>query len=170
MGLEYLYKKEGKRCWKVFFTSSTSSSISTLQSNHQPFQQTPPHHITTTTTTITKMHFSLPTLLLAASSTLTSASPLAPRQTPTSCPIVQEGDYIWKLSSFWARKLDGKNINSIGFNIKATNEGTLDFTCSASADTVEDGKFYQCGENSLIWFAFQADRNGVLIRQDVSDR
>ncbi|KAH7073319.1 hypothetical protein FB567DRAFT_537501 [Paraphoma chrysanthemicola] len=114
------------------------------------------------------MQFTTTALALLTATGLTAAAPLTSRQTET-CPVVQQGDYVWKISNFYARKPDGKKINSIGFNIKATNEGTLDFNCSASADTVEDNKFYQCGENSFIYFAFQSDRSGLLLRQDVSD-
>ncbi|KAF1932560.1 Alt a 1 major allergen [Didymella exigua CBS 183.55] len=94
------------------------------------------------------------------------AAPLEARQ--DNCPVVQQGDYVWKISNFTARKLDGKTISSLSFNIKATNAGTLDFDCS-SASNVEDGKFYQCGDNSFIYFAYQADRNGLILKQDVSD-
>jgi hypothetical protein len=139
---------------------------------HSPTDHT--HKSTTTnsntTATTTKMQFTTAALSLLAASGLASAAPLTSRQDTSTCPVVQTGDYVWKLSEFYARKPDGKKINSIGFNIKATNEGTLDFNCSASADTIEDNKLYQCGENSGIWFSFQSDRNGLVLRQDVSDR
>ncbi|KAF2823237.1 hypothetical protein CC86DRAFT_298700 [Ophiobolus disseminans] len=112
------------------------------------------------------MHFSTTALSLLAATTLSSAAPLTSRQDTTATP---SGDYIWKISNLYLRKPDGKKINSIGFNIKATNAGTLDFDCAASADTIEDNKLYQCGENSGIWFSFQSDRNGLVLRQDVSE-
>ncbi|KAF1944388.1 Alt a 1 major allergen, partial [Clathrospora elynae] len=100
---------------------------------------------------------------------LSAAAPLDTRQTTAPCPVTTEGDYVWKISKFWARKLDGKNINSLEFNISATNNGTLDFQCAASAANVDDGKFHSCGENSFIEFAFQGDRSGLLLKQNVSD-
>ncbi|KAJ4313518.1 Major allergen Alt a 1 [Neodidymelliopsis sp. IMI 364377] len=112
------------------------------------------------------MQFKIIAASLLASAGLSMAAPLETRT--ETCPVVQEGDYVWKLDNFTARKLDGKNIDSLTFNIKATNGGTLDFDCSAS-DGVEDGKFYSCGTNSFISFAFQADRSGLLLKQDVSD-
>lgn len=114
------------------------------------------------------MQFKYLTASFLATISLSSAAPLEARQ--DTCPVVQSGDYVWKISEFYSRKLDGKTISSLGFNIKATNEGTLDFNCSASQGTnIENGKFYQCGENSFIWFAWQDDRGGLLLRQDVSD-
>src|SRR5690242_1599818 len=112
------------------------------------------------------MQFKVLAASLLASAGLSMAAPLEVRT--ETCPVVQQGDYIWKIDNFYARKLDGKTISSLQFNIKATNEGTLDFDCKSSGN-VEDGKFYQCGENSFIYFAWQADRNGLLLRQDVSD-
>jgi hypothetical protein len=112
------------------------------------------------------MQFKVIAASLLASAGLSMAAPLETRA--ETCPVVQEGDYVWKLDNFSARKLDGKNIDSLTFNIKATNTGTLDFDCSVS-NGVEDGKFYSCGTNSGIFFAFQADRSGLLLRQDVSD-
>ncbi|KAF2025631.1 Alternaria Alternata allergen Alt A 1 [Setomelanomma holmii] len=113
------------------------------------------------------MQLTTTALAFLTATSLTAAAPLTSRQ--ETCPVVQSGDYVWKISEFYARKPDGKSINSIGFNIKATNAGTLDFNCSASADTVADDTFYECGENSQIYFAFQSDRNGLLLKQKVSD-
>lgn len=112
------------------------------------------------------MQFKIIAASLLASAGLSMAAPLAARE--ETCPVVQQGDYVWKIDNFYARKLDGKAVSSLSFNIKATNGGTLDFDCS-STNAVEDGKYYQCGENSFIYFAYQADRSGLLLRQDVSD-
>lgn len=112
------------------------------------------------------MQFKVLAASLLASAGLSMAAPLEARA--ETCPVVQQGDYVWKIDNFYARKLDGKTISSLEFNIKATNKGTLDFNCTSSGN-VEDGKLYQCGENSGIYFAWQADRNGLLLRQDVSD-
>jgi hypothetical protein len=115
------------------------------------------------------MYFSTILSLLAAAG-LSTAAPLDTRQTDsTLCPVAQQGDYIWKISKFYARKLDGKSISSIDFYISATNNGTLDFQCASSAAPIEDSKFYACGENSLIQFAWQSDRNGLVLKQNVSD-
>ncbi|CAO2654605.1 Nn.00g113380.m01.CDS01 [Neocucurbitaria sp. VM-36] len=116
------------------------------------------------------MQFTLPALSVLLAAGLSAAAPLESRQDSTTCPVVQTGDYIWKLDNLSLRKPDGKSINSLTFNVKATNGGTADFDCSVQAEPVEDSKFYQCGENSFIWFAWQADRNGLLLRQDVSDK
>lgn len=115
------------------------------------------------------MQFTIAALSLLIAAGFSTAAPLEARQYTTTCPVVQEGDYVWNIDNFYARKPDGKKINSIGFNIKATNKGTLDFNCSASADVIEDGKFYSCGENSFMYFAYRQDRSGLLLRQDVSD-
>merc|ERR1711874_531183 len=136
---------------------STTLSIPTLPS--------PPQ--TTPTSTI-KMQFTILASLLAASG-LVAASPLSTRA-ESPCPVVKQGDYVWKISEFSGRKPEGKDYNRIGFNIKATNEGTLDFDCSVAADKIEDGKFYQCDKNdSSFSFAFNSDRSGLLLKQKVSD-
>lgn len=106
---------------------------------------------------------------MLAAAGIASAAPFESRQATPECPVVKTGDYVWQISKFYARKPEGVKINSISFNVKATNGGTADFTCSAQADVVEDGKFYQCGENSFIWFAFQNDRSGLILQQSVSD-
>jgi hypothetical protein len=117
------------------------------------------------------MQFTTTIVSLLAAASFSAAAPLETRQTDsTPCPVVQEGDYVWKISKFYSRKPEGTYINSIDFNISATNNGTLDFQCAASADKIEDGKYYKCGENSFISFAFQSDRNGLLLKQDVSDK
>lgn len=108
--------------------------------------------------------------LISAASTI-SAAPLTSRtDSTTTCPVTQEGDYVWKISEFFSRQPNGigKGISALGFNIKATNGGTLDFNC-ASSKTVEDNTFYPCGETSFISFAWSSDRNGLLIKQGVSD-
>ena len=114
------------------------------------------------------MQFTTITALFAAAG-LAAAAPFEARQADASCPVSTQGDYVWKISEFSGRKPEGTYYNSLSFNIKATNKGTLDFTCSAQADKLEDDKFYSCGENSFMSFAFQSDRNGLLFRQDVSD-
>ncbi|KAF2845476.1 hypothetical protein T440DRAFT_407891 [Plenodomus tracheiphilus IPT5] len=116
------------------------------------------------------MQFTTLAASLLAVAGLSAAAPLDARTTTAdTCPVVQAGDYVWKISDFYARKPDGKKINSISFNIKATNGGTLDFTCGAQADTIVDDQWYSCGENSFMWFAYQSDRSGLLLQQSVSD-
>jgi hypothetical protein len=100
---------------------------------------------------------------------LAAAAPLSSRQTDASCPVSTQGDYVWKISEFYGRKPEGKDYNHVEFNIKATNNGTLDFTCGASAEPIVDGQYYSCGGNSLMSFAFQSDRSGLLLKQEVSD-
>lgn len=112
------------------------------------------------------MQFKIIAASLLASAGISMAAPLETRA--DTCPVVQQGDYVWKIDNFYARKLDGKTISSLQFNVKATNGGTADFNCTSS-ENVENGKFYQCGENSFIYWAFQDDRSGLLLRQDVSD-
>jgi hypothetical protein len=88
---------------------------------------------------------------------------------------VQEGDYIWKISDFSSRKPNGTDLSSISFNISATNSGTLDFQCGTFTEdnsVLEEGNLYKCGENSLIFFAFQSDglsSTRILLKQKVSD-
>lgn len=115
------------------------------------------------------MQFS--TLLLSTLATLATASPLIPRQ--DTCPVVTTGDYIWKIDNLYIRKLDGKSTSTIGFDILATNGGTLNFTCTpydiasntAVTTNIQDSTLYSCGENSFIDFAWQSDRNGLLLKQ-----
>lgn len=119
------------------------------------------------------MHFS--TIILSTLAVVASASPLTPRQ--DTCPVVTTGDYIWKIDNLYIRKLDGKSVSTIGFDILATNGGTLNFTCTpydkttnqAVTTNIVDSTLYSCGENSFIDFAWQSDRNGLLLKQDVSD-
>lgn len=112
------------------------------------------------------MQFKVIAASLLASAGLSMAAPLEVRA--EICPVVQEGGYIWKIDNFYARKLDGKSISSIEFNIKATNNGTLDFDCTYG-NPVEEGKFYPCDSSNLIQFAYQDDRSGLLLKQHVSD-
>jgi hypothetical protein len=109
-------------------------------------------------------------LALLSAAITSSAAPLIPRtNSTTTCPVTQEGDYVWKISEFFSRQPNGigKGISALGFNVKATNGGTLDFNCSSST-AVEDNKFYSCGETSFISFAWSSDRNGLVIKQHVS--
>ena len=110
------------------------------------------------------MQFTIFATSLLAAAGISAASPIEARQTPP--PVVTQGDYIWKISDFTARKLNGVDISSLSFNIKATNGGTLDFICSASGN-ITANNFYECG--LTIQFTYQDDRNGLLLRQDVSD-
>lgn len=112
------------------------------------------------------MQFTTIAASLLAVAGLSTASPLQTRQTDAA--TTPSGDYIWKISNFTARKLNGKDVDAVSFNIQATNGGTLDFTCS-STNGVSPDQFYQCGENSFIWFSYQDDRSGLLLRQDVSN-
>jgi hypothetical protein len=106
----------------------------------------------------------------SAPSTTSDSTPIS-----TPCSVVQEGDYIWKISEFSCRKPNGTDLSSISFNISATNNGTLDFQCGTSTEdnsVLEEGKYYSCGESSLISFAFESDglsSTRILIKQDVSD-
>jgi hypothetical protein len=111
------------------------------------------------------MQFTTIASLLAATAGIVSAAPLEARQDNAACPVSTQGDYIWKISEFSGRKPEGTYYNSIGFNVKAINGGFLDFTCSAQANRLEDNKFYSCGENSFISFAFSSDRNGLFLKQ-----
>ena len=115
------------------------------------------------------------TIAATAFATVASASPLVARQ--DTCPVVTTGDYIWKIDNLYIRKLDGKSISSLGFDILATNGGTLNFTCTPYdkstnapiSGNVEDSMLYSCGENSFIDFAWQSDRSGLLLKQSVSN-
>lgn len=113
------------------------------------------------------MHFKVIAASLLASAGLSTAAPLEARQDAT-CPVVQQGDYVWKLDNLNYRKLDGKTITAFSFNIQATNGGTLDFDCSYSGP-VEEKHLYECGPNSGIYFSYQEDRSGLVLRHGVSD-
>ncbi|CZT20982.1 uncharacterized protein RCC_06843 [Ramularia collo-cygni] len=83
---------------------------------------------------------------------------------PTSCkaPATPSSEKtIYQIKDFYERKPDGKDITALGFNIAATNGGTLDFTCvpydpvtKAAAANFEDGHVYTCGANSLFSFSY----------------
>merc|ERR1711974_368052 len=103
-----------------------------------------------------KMQFTTIASLFAAAA-VASAAPLEARQVDASCPVATQGDYVWKISNFFGRKPEGTYYNSFGFN------------CSSQADKLEDNKFYSCGENSFIDFAFSSDHSGLIIKQGVSD-
>lgn len=135
---------------------------------YQPLQSFNSITSTTHINSLPSSTMHIPTLAasLLAAAGFAAAAPASKRDI---CPVTQQGDYVWKLSNFYARKPDGITINSIGFNIKATNNGTLDFDCGAQADSIVDDKFYPCGEYSFISFAWQGDRSGVLLKQDVGD-
>ncbi|CBX89958.1 Major allergen Alt a 1 [Plenodomus lingam] len=113
------------------------------------------------------MQFTTIAASLLAITGLSAAAPLEARA--EDCPVAKTGDSVWKISELSFRKPDGKNINQIQFNIKATNNGTLDFNCGTQADNVEDKKFYECGENSFMWFTFNQEENILLLQHSVSD-
>jgi len=110
------------------------------------------------------MQFKLFAASLLASAGLSAASPLETHQ--KSCPILKTGDYVWQVDNFIARKLDGETINSLSFHVYGT-AGNVEDNCSTT-ETVEPGQFYQCTTESNIQFAFQNDRSGLLLRQDVN--
>lgn len=114
------------------------------------------------------MQFTLIAASLLAAAGISVAAPLQVRDDPI-CPLVKEGDDVWKISTLWARKLDGKTLSALTFNIQATNGGTLNFTCGASADKLESSKIYSCGENSSIFFSWNDASNALLLQQSVSD-
>jgi hypothetical protein len=66
-------------------------------------------------------------------------------------------------------------VSSISFNVSATSSGTLDFQCETSTEDntfLEEGKLYNCGENSLVCFTFQSDglsSTRILLKQKASD-
>jgi hypothetical protein len=94
-----------------------------------------------------------------------SASILVERQ--DTCP---SSDYVFKIDSFFLRKLDGQNISSLGFNIIATNGGSLDFTCTPSdpagtaVTTVQDSTYYSCGLNSAFSFSYHQESSGLILK------
>jgi hypothetical protein len=113
-----------------------------------------------------------------SSNTPTSTPTSASSSTPSStiCPLVQEGDYVWKISEFSARKLNGVDNNAVSFNISATNEGTLNFECGAHTEgdnVLAESTYYSCGTNSFISFAFEGTSltsTRLLLKQEVSDK
>jgi hypothetical protein len=103
---------------------------------------------------------------LLASTGLSAANPVAPRQnlpeTPTS--LATNGNWIWRVNNLSARKLDGETINSLSFDVEGT-KGTISETCT-SKSIVEPGKFYPCNDKTDLQFAFQNDRSGLLLYKD----
>lgn len=102
---------------------------------------------------------------------------------PTSCaaPAPPASDKtIFEIKDFYERKPDGKDITALGFNIAATNGGTLDFTCTpydpvtkAAAANFEDGHVYSCGENSFFSFSYSekdgANKGKLFLWQGVTN-
>ncbi|CAN8105267.1 unnamed protein product [Discula destructiva] len=83
-------------------------------------------------------------------------------------------DAVYSIKGFTARKNDGNTIDTVFFNILATNGGTLDFTCVAydpkkKAATYEfkSGHVYSCGENSFFSFEYDVDNKELYLWQQV---
>lgn len=86
---------------------------------------------------------------------------------PTACPAPSAPateKTVYQIKDFYERKPDGKDITALGFNIAATNGGTLDFTCiaydpvtKAAAANFEDGHVYSCGSNSFFSFSYSEE-------------
>lgn len=103
---------------------------------------------------------------------------------PTSCPAPAppaSDKTVYQIKDFYERKLDGKTISAFGFNIAATNGGTLDFPCIAynpvtkkAAATYDQGHVYFCGENSLFSFSYSekeedVNKGKLFLWQEVTD-
>jgi hypothetical protein len=100
------------------------------------------------------MQFTTITSLLFAASGLASAASLRPRQ--DACEYHTVGDYTWRVSQFVGR-------NMISFHIASTNPGSsFEWTCTASADRMEDSVFYSCGDG--FQFAFVNQYNGLIFK------
>lgn len=107
------------------------------------------------------MQFTTITSLLFAASGLTSAASLRPRQ--DACEYHTAGDYTWRVSQFVGRKPEATYYNMISFHIASTNPGSsFEWTCSASADRMEDSVFYSCGDG--FQFAFVNEYNGLIFK------
>ena len=111
------------------------------------------------------MHFATALTYALAASSPSFASVLAERQ--DTCP---SSDYIFRIDRFSLRKLDGQNISSLGFNIVATNGGSLDFACTPSdsggnaVTSVQDNTYYSCGLNSAFSFSYDHESNGLILK------
>lgn len=70
--------------------------------------------------------------------------------TASNCKV----DSTYAIDNLSTRKYDGKTIDTLFFDIKATNGGTLDFECSPHDEVTgknvqgfESGRSYSCGKN-----------------------
>ncbi|USP78932.1 Major allergen Alt a 1 [Curvularia clavata] len=119
------------------------------------------------------MKFTIITSLLAASG-LASVVPLEAREaTPAAAPtletrqVTQSGDNVWKVSDFVGRKPEGTYWGLFSFKLNAgSGDSTFGMSCSASGVFgVQERRWYQCGENLSMWFAYENENNGLWIRQ-----
>lgn len=110
---------------------------------------------------------------IAATASIISAAPVAQTTCPDACPSTSN-DEVLKISNFSSRKYDGKTISSLGFNISATNGGTLNFYCSAY-DTVtekptiafDDKRVYFCDKDSSFSFSFTTATSQLYLWQTI---
>lgn len=87
----------------------------------------------------------------------------------------------YDISNVETRKYDGETINTITFNISATNGGSLNFQCGPydpalgyDTDSFESGKLYDCGKNSLFSFRYhtaqdETEPEELFLWQNVSE-
>jgi hypothetical protein len=142
---------------------SHPSNQSILQAQQAPLPRD-------TTNQSIKMKFSI-----AAAALLSVAASAAPTSYSSS-----SDDVTFAIKDFTERKHDGVNINSVFFNISATNDGTLNFECDAYdpvtdglTESFEAGHVYTCGKNSFFSFSFTPSNgnstNELFLWQDVTD-
>lgn len=116
------------------------------------------------------------TAFITAASALLSACALAAPSASKNCKV----NSVYAIDGFGTRKYNGTKIDTLFFNIKATNGGTLDFECSPhdeltgeSADGFESGRSYSCGENSFFYFRYtlgdEGEMDQLMLWQDISD-
>lgn len=86
---------------------------------------------------------------------------------------------VYTVESFTTRKYDGQTINTVSFNIKSADGGSIDLNCVAydpalgrATESFESGEVYRCGLNSSFLFAYtpnaDEDQDDLFLWQEVS--
>lgn len=113
---------------------------------------------------------------LAATASIVAANPVPQTSVPTfpTGTAPTSNDETLLISDYFSRKLDGANISTLGFNISATNGGTLNFRCGpydpatdANAAQFEDKKVYFCAKDSSFSFSFENAINKLYLWQTI---
>lgn len=110
---------------------------------------------------------------ITATAAIVAATPISVPTCPTT-PCGNSTEEVLKISNFFSRKYDGQTINTLGFNISATNGGTLNTACApydpataATAAVFEDKKVYFCSKDSSFSFSFATTTSQLYLWQTI---
>lgn len=109
------------------------------------------------------------------STTTTLVGTLALAVLSTATPSGDDETTVYRIADFTTRKHDGVNVDSVYFNIQATNDGSLDFTCTAfdpainnTTEHFENGFGYSCGAHSLFSWSYDVVDTLLSLWQQVA--